>query len=195
MTPPKTYTTRRNDPLRQRRCSASRQAKPLTIRDDLLPDNLSRQRLDGLNPAKAITLVLIAYGARELRPITWSVGDLRCSSDPSGVFGAQGFRLLILGGADGVPRTGDNEATHLHVTPAGGVLVAPSHSRRLRAVADLADVIALIKEECFGVMPPAVPTFTPDLVNMFLPPGPVHVPATTPSMPASSQEDDGLPCF
>jgi hypothetical protein len=191
----KTYPARRTTTLRRIRRSASRQAKPLTIPDELLPENLPRHRLDGLSPTEAITLVLIAYGARELRPITWSVDGMTCSSDPSGVLGELGFRFLVLGGADGVPRTGDWGATHLHVTPAGGILVDPSRSRKLLAIADLAEVIALIKEECFGVEPPLVPTFTPDPVSMFLPPSPGSVSAATPPKPCSSQEDDALVSF
>lgn len=195
MTPQKPYAIRRNQALRQLQRSALRQAKQLTIHDEQLPENLSRDRLDCFDPAKAITLVLIAYGALELRPVTWTVGGITCSSDPSGVFGTLGFRLLILGGADGVPRNGDNGATRLHVTPAGGILVEPSHSRKLLAVADLAEVIELIKEECFGVAPPLVPTFTPDRVSKFLPSSQIRVPAVTPTKPCLSKEDYSLVSF
>lgn len=193
----KTTPARRTPTLRRVRCSASPQAKPLTIPDELLPENLPCHRLDGLNPAEAITLVLIAFGAREWRPLTWSVGGISCSSDPSGVFGELGFRLLLLGGVDGIPRIGDAGATRLHVTPAGAVLVESSQARKLLAIADLAEVIALIQEECFGVAPPVMPMLepiTPELASMFLPPTQGRVPVTTPSKPPASQED-ALPSF
>lgn len=125
-----------------------RQARPLDITASDLPDGLSIYALRTLSRRDALVALIRFLGGLEVSPLRWTLGGLPLSRRRPDRIAPDEWRVMRLGGIDGRARLVDEDATQLHVSPEGAVILEVSVLVRGRSgqIIPIETVAALVDE-------------------------------------------------
>mgnify|MGYP006274127137 CR=1 FL=1 len=100
-----------------------RYARPLQIDISDLPAGLSIHSIRALSRRDALVELIRYLGGLEVTPLRWRLGGLSLSRRRLDRIAPDEWRVMRLGGIDGHARLMDKDATQLHISPEGVVIL------------------------------------------------------------------------